>query len=97
MNTAQLKTYAPTARKAFITAVKAQATKVGVTAKAIASVKVDGDVLLVAGQAFPKAVASARSKLAERVRTHGYEHTMEAVAYTWFNRLAAIRYMELHG
>jgi len=22
---------------------------------------------------------------------------MEAIAYTWFNRFAAIRYMELHG
>ena len=49
MNTTQLKSYAPAARKAFIAAVKAQAAKVGVTAKETATAKVEGDVLLVAG------------------------------------------------
>jgi len=97
MNTTQLKNYAPTARKAFIAAVKAQAAKVGVTAKETATAKVEGDVLLVAGLAFPKAIAPARRKLTDRVHAHGYEPTMEAIAYTWFNRFAAIRYMELHG
>src|SRR5271157_1512438 len=27
----------------------------------------------------------------------GFDRVMEAIAYTWFNRLVAIRYMELHG
>ena len=36
-------------------------------------------------------------KLAERVQSQGFDQTMEAIAYTWFNRFAAIRYMELHG
>ena len=31
------------------------------------------------------------------MRVEGFEQTMEAMAYTWFNRFAAIRYMELHG
>ncbi|MCA9633384.1 MAG: BREX-1 system adenine-specific DNA-methyltransferase PglX [Myxococcales bacterium] len=97
MNTTQLKNYAPAARKAFIAAVKAQAAKVGVTARETAAAKLEGDVLLVAGQAFPKAIAPARRKLTDRVRAHGFEPTMEAIAYTWFNRFAAIRYMELHG
>ena len=56
-----------------------------------------GDVLLVGGQAFPKAIDAARKDLVKRVQAHGFEPTMEAVAYTWFNRFVAIRYMELHG
>src|SRR5206468_1008651 len=32
-----------------------------------------------------------------RVQRDGFEQTMEAMAYTWFNRLVAIRFMELHG
>ena len=32
-----------------------------------------------------------------RIKRHGFEQTMEALAYTWFNRLVAIRFMELHG
>ncbi len=33
----------------------------------------------------------------ERVKRLGFEQAMEAFAYTWFNRLVAIRFMELHG
>ena len=29
--------------------------------------------------------------------THGKAALIDQVAYTWFNRLAAIRYMEIHG
>ena len=36
-------------------------------------------------------------KLAERIAQQGFQQVMEAVAYTWFNRFAAIRFMELHG
>ena len=30
------------------------------------------------------------------MKREGFAHTCEAVAYTWFNRFAALRYMELH-
>ncbi len=97
MNTSQLKDYAPEARKAFIAAVSAQAARLGITAEVNAPAQVQGDILLVDGQAFPKATAPARKALVERVEAHGFDATMEAIAYTWFNRFAAIRYMELHG
>ena len=97
MNTSQLSKYAPEARKAFIAEVSAQAAKLGITAKGSAQGEVQGDVLLVGGQAFPKAIAAARSRLVDRVETNGFDATMEAIAYTWFNRFVAIRYMELHG
>jgi type II restriction/modification system DNA methylase subunit YeeA len=97
VNTSQLSAYAPAARTAFMAAVSAQAATLGITAKAIADAKVEGDVLLIEGQAFPKEYASSRSALVDRVRAEGFEATMEAIAYTWFNRFAAIRYMELHG
>jgi hypothetical protein len=97
VNTTQLSSYAPKARRDFIAAVSAQAARLGVTAKGIADAQVQGDVLLVGGQAHPKAVAKPREKLAERVKAHGFDATMEAFAYTWFNRFVAIRYMELHG
>ena len=97
MNTSQLKDYAPQARRAFIAAVSAQAARLGITAKGSAPAEVQGDVLIVGGQAFPKAIASARKSLVERVEAHSFDATMEAIAYTWFNRFVAIRYMELHG
>ena len=65
MNTSQLSKYTPEARKAFIAAVSAQAAKLGITAKAIAEAQVQGDVLLVGGQAFPAVLAEPRQKLVE--------------------------------
>ena len=97
MNTSQLKTYAPEARRAFIAAVSAQAAHLGITAQGNTPAEVHGDVLLVGGQAFPKAIAPGRKSLVERVETHGFTATMEAIAYTCFNRFAAIRFMELRG
>ena len=97
MDTSQFSSYAPEARKAFIAAVSAQAARIGITAKGNTPAEVQGDVLLVGGRAFPKAVASARESLAKRVTAFGFDPTMEAVAYTWFNRFVAIRYMELAG
>ena len=37
-----------------------------------------------------------RYKLLRRIVELGYEQVVEEAAYTWFNRLVAIRYMEIH-
>ncbi len=97
MNTTQLKTYAPAARRAFMAAVRAQAARLGITAKGAQAAQVQGDVLLIGGQAFPRGMASARTALVDRVKANGFAPTVEAIAYTWFNRFVAMRYMELHG
>ena len=40
--------------------------------------------------------ANWRAKLIDRVSSEGYDNVVEQVAYTWFNRLIAIRYMEVN-
>ncbi len=97
MDHTQLKNYAPAARTAFIEACKSQAARLGITAEGNATPEIQGDVLLVGGSAFPKSVASGREALVRRVKAHGFDATIDAIAYTWFNRFVAIRYMELHG
>ncbi len=100
MNKANLKSYAPQARKDFITAVTARANLLGLSEKAgtleVAPAQTQGDVTVIAGQAWPAKVSAQRDQLIVRIRKDGFAHTMEAVAYTWFNRFAALRYMELH-
>src|SRR5262249_42499544 len=66
-------------------------------APTIEPVKVQGDVAVIGGRAFPRAVAEKRKGLEAQVRSHGFDQAMEALAYTWFNRLVALRFMELHG
>lgn len=100
MNKAALKSYAPQARKDFIAAVTARANLMGLSEKAgvleVAPAQPQGDVVVIAGQAWPITVLAQREQLVRRIRKDGFAHTMEAVAYTWFNRFAALRYMELH-
>ena len=97
MNRTKLKSYAPQARKDFIQAVTAKAAQYGLTAAKIEPMTEKGDVVLISGKPFPKSVGDKRKRLEDRFKKNGFEQTMEAMAYTWFNRLVAIRYMELHG
>lgn len=100
MNKSNLKNYAPKARKDFIAAVTARANLLGISDKAgtleVAPAQTQGDITVIAGQAWPAKVSGQRDRLIERIRKDGFAQTMEAVAYTWFNRFAALRYMELH-
>jgi len=97
MNRTQLKNYAPQARRDFIQAMTDRAAYYGLTANKIEPVVERGDVAVMGGREFPRAVAQKRKALEDRIQRDGFDQTMESLAYTWFNRLVAIRYMELHG
>src|SRR3954470_9125363 len=97
MNRNKLKTYAPKACRAFIQAATARASKFGITASKIEPAQVQGDVALIGGQAFPRKIAEQRRKLEEQIALRGLEQVMAEAAYTWFNRFAAIRFMEIQS
>jgi type II restriction/modification system DNA methylase subunit YeeA len=97
MNRTALKNYAPIARREFIQAITDSAAHYGITANKVEPLLVRGDSVVIGGRQFSQAVAAKRTSLEERVKRDGFGSTMEAIAYTWFNRFAALRYMELHG
>lgn len=97
MDRNRLKKYAPQARRDFIKAVTDRAAFYGLTKDGIEPVVEQGDVAIIGGKPFPADVAKRRKRLEERIGRDGFERVMEAMAYTWFNRFVAIRYMELHG
>lgn len=97
MNRTKLKNYAPQARRDFIQAVTDRAAFYGLTEKKIEPITENGDVAIIGGRAFPRSIVSKRNMLEARIAEQGFARTMEAMAYTWFNRLVAIRYMELHA
>lgn len=100
MNTGNLKSYAPQARKDFIAAVTARANLLGLSevkgTLQVAPTEVKNDIVMIAGRPWPVKVNEQRNKLIVRMKLQGFGHTVEAVAYAWFNRLAALRYMEVH-
>lgn len=96
MNKANLKSYAPQARLDFIAAVTARANILGIAAQSVSAIEVRGDLAFIDGREWPAKIAGQREKLLARIKRHGFGQTMEEIAYTWFNRFSALRFMELH-
>ncbi|MGE6607241.1 BREX-1 system adenine-specific DNA-methyltransferase PglX [Halomonas sp. NPDC076908] len=107
MNTANIKKYAPKARVRFIDTMTRQAARVGISpdgngGAVIAPLELKGDVLVMTAQdgqthTVPAHLKGAREALAAWVQRDGFTQAIEQAAYSWFNRLCAIRYMEIHG
>ena len=97
MDLNRLKDYAQRTRREFIAAVTARAADFGITEAGNAPLTQGGDAVFIAGRPFPASVATPRRRLINQIRQSGFAHVMDEMAYTWFNRFVAIRYMELHG
>ena len=102
MNTNNVKRYAPRARTAFIAAMTKRAALFGIRESSIPSMGIEaleqkGDLALIGDRPFPASIIRPRAALVKRVEQMGFAQAMEQAAYSWFNRLCAIRYMELKG
>ncbi|HEC2034210.1 TPA: BREX-1 system adenine-specific DNA-methyltransferase PglX [Klebsiella oxytoca] len=102
MNTSNIKKYAPVARKQFRGAVMQKLTTLGIEADKKGNLQIAqatdlGDSVRYGQFSLDKSLASRRERLVKRAEKRGYEVLVEHIAYTWFNRFCAIRYMELHG
>ncbi len=107
MNTNAIKRYAPKARTAFIAAMSKRAALLGIRESSvpslgIAALEIKGDLALISDssgtqRAFPASIARPRAALAKKVEQQGFAQTMEQAAYSWFNRLCALRFMEIKG
>ncbi|MGY6278245.1 BREX-1 system adenine-specific DNA-methyltransferase PglX [Methylomonas sp. MgM2] len=102
MNTTNLKKYAPQARRDFMAAISQRLNQFGIHADnkgklTISTPVISGSVMQIEGLSFDANLARARDKLVQRAERMGFEQLVEQMAYTWFNRLSAIRFMELHG
>jgi len=97
MDTRRVKAYAPKARKQFMEAVKRRLEKYGITEKKIETCTYEGDIARIGTGIFTAREGKLREKLVKRIENTSYIQVLENAAYTWFNRFAAIRYMELKG
>ena len=88
-----IKKYAVWARRELIDRVTKRAAVYCVTADGFGDVNAD----TVNGHLLSGAEKRQRQALIRRIQAKGYEQVMEEVAYTWFNRFAALRFMEVNG
>ena len=93
MNKNAIKKYAIWARRELIDRVSKKALRFGISPEGNADPKADS----VNGDLLSDIEKKQRSALIKKIAAHGYEQTMEEVAYTWFNRFAALRFMEVNG
>ena len=80
MNRNKIKAYAPQARRDFIRAVTDRAALYGLTKTKAEPIVEKGDVAMIGGRPYPRAVAAMRERLKERIDHEGFDHVMEAMA-----------------
>ena len=99
MNKSDLRNFAINARLELLRRVRERAVFYGVDEKSCAAGGfVPSDRFQRPDGAPLSAVEIAqRDALLRRVLERGYAQTMEEAAYTWFNRFAALRYMQAHN
>lgn len=88
-----IKKYAVWARRELISRVSQKALQYGITDKEM----VPANAASVNGVVLSADEMKQRRALIERIHANGYEQTIEEIAYTWFNRFIALRFMEVNG
>lgn len=91
-----IKKFATSARIKLIEGVKLRALKFGISEDEIVPVDELTDGLIINGQLYNQETKKKYQHLIRRIELEGYETVMEEAAYTWFNRLIALRYMEMN-
>lgn len=88
-----IKKYAVWARKELISRVAQKAQQYGITETKM----VDAGADSVNGKVLSAEEMQQRRALIAQINEKGYQQVMEEVAYTWFNRFSALRFMEVNG
>ena len=90
MNKNAIKKFATEARLELISRVSQRALKYGISDKEVGNPNDDS----VGGHLLSSTEKKQRAALIAQIKEKGYEQVMEEVAYTWFNRFSALRFME---
>lgn len=93
MNKNAIKNYAVWARTELMKQVAQKAYEYGVTESSLPDYNTDK----VNGILLSSVEKKQLNELIREVKKNGYEHVIEEVAYTWFNRFIALRYMEVNN
>ncbi|MCB2290859.1 BREX-1 system adenine-specific DNA-methyltransferase PglX [Clostridium sp. CS001] len=104
MNKNALKIFAIESRKELIEKIKIKAMQYGIEKDKIKnSQTVSSDSIVINGKPLSKEEKQQREKLIEKIKSineeggDGYKQIIEEVAYTWFNRFTALRFMEVNN
>ena len=93
MNKSSIQKFAIWARTELIAQVSQKAYQYGITEEGYG----EANAVTVGGRALSSEEAKQRRELVAQILKKGYTQVMEEVAYTWFNRFIALRFMEVNN
>ena len=93
MNKAAIQRFAIWARKEMIAQVSQRAYQYGITAEGYG----EENAVAMGGRVLSSDEQAQRRGLVAQIRQKGFPQVMEEVAYTWFNRFIALRFMEVNN
>ena len=93
MNKNAIQRYAIWARNELVEQVKQRAYQYGISEAGYG----DENAMVIAGRVLSEDERQQRSDFIYEIQKHGYQEAVEEVAYTWFNRFIALRYMEVNN
>ncbi|WP_018305993.1 BREX-1 system adenine-specific DNA-methyltransferase PglX [Desulfitobacterium hafniense] len=91
MNKNAIQKYAIWARNELIEQVKQRAYQYGISEKGYG----DENATVIAGRVLTAGERSQRQAFVGEIKKYSFKQVVEEVAYTWFNRFVALRYMEV--
>jgi len=92
MNKNAIQKYAIWARNELIEQVKQRAYQYGISEKSYG----DEHATVIAGRVLSADEKQQRNSFVNEIKKVGYKQAVEEVAYTWFNRFVALRFMEVN-
>lgn len=93
MNKGAIQRFAIWARNELIAQVSQRAYQYGITKEGCG----EANAVTVGGRALTGDEQKQRKELVDQIRSKGYTQVTEEVAYTWFNRFIALRFMEVNN
>lgn len=93
MNKTAIKNYAVEAHRQLVDQIIIKAFQFNVTEASLPEMNSDS----VNGRLLSNIEKSQLNALIKAINQHGFKHVMEEVAYTWFNRFIALRFMEVNN
>ena len=93
MNKNAIQKFAIWARNELIAQVSQRAYQYGIDESGFGDASAD----TIGGRLLTAEEKSQRQELIKQIREKGYKQVMEEVAYTWFNRFIALRFMEVNS
>ena len=93
MNKNAIQKFAIWARNELIAQVSQRAYQYGIDESGFGDASTD----IIGGRLLTAEEKSQRQELIKQIKEKGYKQVMEEVAYTWFNRFIALRFMEVNN